>query len=48
MSERIVDVLEGKQDDSLVILLCGGDKRTQASDIENAQTRWQDFLQRST
>ena len=38
----------GRQGSALVILLCGGDKRTQASDIENAQTRWQDFLQRST
>jgi putative addiction module killer protein len=31
----------------LVILLCGGDKRKQAQDIETAHAYWQDFKERS-
>ena len=30
----------------LVILLCGGDKRTQEKDIQRAKQYWQDFKQR--
>ena len=37
----------GRQGEKIVILLCGGDKRTQSGDIERAQMRWQDYLRRS-
>jgi putative addiction module killer protein len=37
----------GRQGEKIVILLCGGDKRTQTRDIETAQVRWQDYLRRS-
>jgi putative component of toxin-antitoxin plasmid stabilization module len=30
-----------------VLLLCGGEKRKQAADIERAVTYWHDYLQRS-
>jgi putative addiction module killer protein len=33
---------------ALVILLCGGDKRTQDADIKRAKAYWQDWKQRST
>lgn len=36
-----------RQGAKIVILVCGGDKRTQARDIETAQVRWQDYLRRS-
>ena len=36
----------GKHGDKVVILLCGGDKRTQTFDITTAQARWQDYLRR--
>ena len=42
-----IRVYFGRQDDSIVILLCGGDKRTQARDIPRAQLYWQDFRSRS-
>lgn len=32
---------------SVVILLCGGDKRTQAEDIEEAHAYWKDYKARS-
>jgi putative addiction module killer protein len=32
---------------SLVILLCGGDKRTQAKDIELAHAYWKDYKDRT-
>jgi putative addiction module killer protein len=38
----------GRQGNQVVILLCGGDKRTQARDIETAHVAWQDYLRRST
>jgi putative addiction module killer protein len=31
---------------ALVILLCGGDKRTQARDIQRAKQYWQDYKER--
>lgn len=31
---------------TLVLLLCGGDKRTQAKDIETAHAYWQDYKAR--
>jgi len=31
----------------VVLLLCGGDKRTQDADIDRAVTCWQDWLRRS-
>lgn len=40
-------VYYGKQGDAIVLLLCGGDKRTQSRDIDMAQDRWQDYLRRS-
>lgn len=30
--------------DTLVVLLCGGDKTTQSKDIEKAQSYWVDYL----
>jgi putative addiction module killer protein len=32
---------------TVVILLCGGDKRTQAKDIEQAHAYWKDYKARS-
>ena len=37
----------GKQGNTVVVLLCAGDKRTQQRDIEVAQERWQEYLRRS-
>lgn len=37
----------GRQGNAVVVLLSGGDKRTQDRDIELAQFRWQDYLRRS-
>lgn len=31
---------------TIILLLCGGDKRTQAKDIEIAQKYWQDYRRR--
>ena len=33
---------------TLVILLCGGDKRTQDADIERAREYWRDWKRRNT
>jgi putative addiction module killer protein len=38
----------GQKGQTLVILLCGGDKRTQARDIHQAQQYWADYQQRET
>lgn len=35
-----------KHGSTLVVLLAGGDKRTQQKDIEHAQSYWQDWKQR--
>lgn len=34
----------GEQGDSIILLLCGGDKASQVKDIKVAQTYWQDYL----
>jgi putative addiction module killer protein len=36
----------GQKGHALVILLCGGDKRTQDRDIQRAKQYWQDYKQR--
>lgn len=36
----------GRKGDRLVVLLCGGDKRTQQRDIKRAQEYWGDYLRR--
>ncbi len=36
----------GQKGRILVILLCGGDKRTQERDIQRAKRYWQDYKQR--
>jgi len=37
-----------RHDRVVVVLLCAGDKRTQAYDIETAVTYWTDYLRRLT
>ncbi len=37
----------GQDGERLVILLCGGDKRTQSKDIEKAKKYWSDYRSRS-
>ena len=39
-------VYYGRDGDSLVILLAGGSKKTQAKDIEAAKDRWKDYKDR--
>ena len=34
----------GEDGDTIVVLLCGGDKRTQSRDIEQAKAYWQEYL----
>ena len=34
----------GEHGDSLVVLLCGGDKSSQSRDIEQAKTCWKEYL----
>jgi putative addiction module killer protein len=41
---RVYYALSGQQ---LVLLLCGGDKRTQGADIERAVDYWQDWQRRT-
>ena len=41
---RVYYAVAGKQ---IVLLLCGGDKRTQDSDIERACEYWQDWQRRT-
>jgi putative addiction module killer protein len=38
----------GQKGQTLVILLCGGDKRTQERDIRQAQQYWGDYQQRES
>ena len=35
----------GKDGDSIIVLLVGGDKSSQAKDIKRAQGFWRDFLE---
>jgi putative addiction module killer protein len=50
--ERVIDfgpgyrIYFGKDGDKVVILLAGGTKKDQQSDIEEATERWQDYKQR--
>lgn len=37
----------GDQDGTIVVLLCGGDKRTQRQDLKKAREYWQDLRRRS-
>ena len=37
----------GRKGDTVVVLLCGGDKRTQEDDIELAQICWANYLRRA-
>lgn len=34
----------GEDGDTIVVLLCGGDKSTQAKDIERAKEYWKEYL----
>ena len=36
-----------REGQTIVILLCGGDKSTQTQDIERAKVFWQDYLRRT-
>jgi len=36
----------GRDGDKVVLLLCGGDKRSQRQDIAQAQERWADYKER--
>ena len=38
----------GRDGSKLVILLCGGDKRTQSADIDQARAYWADYQRRKT
>jgi putative addiction module killer protein len=38
----------GQDGESLILLLCGGDKRTQARDIEKAHGYWKDYKARKS
>jgi putative addiction module killer protein len=40
-------VYYGQEGNTLILLLCGGDKRTQAKDIEQAHAYWKDYKTRS-
>jgi putative addiction module killer protein len=39
-------VYYGQDGEALILLLCGGDKRTQAKDIEKAHGYWKDYKTR--
>jgi putative addiction module killer protein len=39
-------VYYGQEGNKLILLLCGGDKRTQTKDIENAHAYWKDYKSR--
>ena len=37
----------GRKGDRVVVLLCGGDKRSQQADIQRAHEYWADYLRRA-
>lgn len=41
-------VYYGQDDGEMVLLLCGGDKKTQRKDIDNAVHYWMDHLERKS
>ena len=43
--EALSDVRE-RRGKAIVVLLCGGDKRTQGADIRHAQAMWKDWKRR--
>lgn len=42
-----IRVYFGRQSEAIVVLLCGGDKHSQRSDIRLAQLYWKDFRSRT-
>jgi putative addiction module killer protein len=42
-----IRVYFGRQSDAIVVLLCGGDKHSQRSDIRRAQLYWKDYRSRN-
>ena len=42
-----IRVYFGRQSETVVILLCGGDKRSQRRDIQRAQLYWRDYRSRT-
>jgi len=38
----------GEDGDTIVVLLCGGDKSTQERDIENASAYWKEYLRHAS
>ncbi len=42
--QRIYRIQSGNYGDTIVVLLCGGDKSTQAKDIKLAKTYWKEYL----
>ncbi len=43
---RAIESYYGNDGKSLVILICGGDKRKQTTDIKAAKKYWQDYKNR--
>lgn len=42
-----IRVYFGRQSETIVVLLCGGDKRSQQSDIRRARAYWKDYRSRT-
>jgi hypothetical protein len=45
--EGSIRIYGGKKNKSFVIILIGGDKKTQAADIKRAKAYWEDYQVRS-
>jgi putative addiction module killer protein len=43
---KLPGVYYGREGDAVAILLCGGEKRSQARDIERAEAYWRDYRSR--